>query len=151
MIAYGGGGPVHAWAQARELGINRVLVPKASPAFSALGLLVSDLTAEFSRTCVQRHGRYNLDQLSQVYRELEREAVAWLAHERVPDEMRRLRRVASLRYEHQGFELTVPWTGEPGEVTRAVQTAFEDALHGRDERYLEWLDIVPAPTQAPAS
>src|SRR4051794_13002861 len=34
--------------------------------------------------------------------------------------------------------------GEPGEVTRAVQTAFEDALHGRDERYREWLDPVPA-------
>ena len=34
--------------------------------------------------------------------------------------------------------------GEPGEITRAVQTAFEDALHGRDERYREWLDPVPA-------
>ena len=34
--------------------------------------------------------------------------------------------------------------GSPGEVTRAVQTAFEDALHGRDERYREWLDPVPA-------
>jgi branched-chain amino acid aminotransferase len=35
-------------------------------------------------------------------------------------------------------------TGEPGEVTRAVQKAFEDALHGRTERYREWLDPVPA-------
>jgi len=35
-------------------------------------------------------------------------------------------------------------TGEPGEVTRAVQHAFEDALHGRTERYREWLDPVPA-------
>ncbi len=34
--------------------------------------------------------------------------------------------------------------GEPGELTRAVQTAFEDALHGRTERYREWLDPVPA-------
>jgi branched-chain amino acid aminotransferase len=34
-------------------------------------------------------------------------------------------------------------TGKPGEVTRAVQTAFEDALHGRTERYREWLDPVP--------
>jgi len=34
--------------------------------------------------------------------------------------------------------------GEPGEVTRAVQQAFEDALHGRTERYREWLDPVPA-------
>ena len=39
-------------------------------------------------------------------------------------------------------------TGEPGEVTRAVQTAFEDALHGRTERYREWLDPVPVPATA---
>jgi branched-chain amino acid aminotransferase len=35
-------------------------------------------------------------------------------------------------------------SGEPGALTRAVQTAFEDALHGRDERYRDWLDPVPA-------
>jgi branched-chain amino acid aminotransferase len=34
--------------------------------------------------------------------------------------------------------------GTPGEITRAVQTAFENALLGRDERYREWLDPVPA-------
>ncbi|HUR87196.1 MAG TPA: branched-chain amino acid transaminase [Solirubrobacteraceae bacterium] len=34
--------------------------------------------------------------------------------------------------------------GTPGAITRAVQTAFEDALHGRTERYREWLDPVPA-------
>ena len=36
-------------------------------------------------------------------------------------------------------------TGEPGEITRAIQSAFEDALHGRTERYREWLDPVPDP------
>ncbi len=34
--------------------------------------------------------------------------------------------------------------GTAGEVTRAVQGAFEDALYGRTERYREWLDPVPA-------
>jgi branched-chain amino acid aminotransferase len=38
--------------------------------------------------------------------------------------------------------------GEPGEVTRAIQQAFEDALHGRSDRYREWLDPVPVPAQA---
>jgi branched-chain amino acid aminotransferase len=38
--------------------------------------------------------------------------------------------------------------GEPGEITRAVQTVFEDALHGRDERYRGWLDPVPARAEA---
>ena len=34
--------------------------------------------------------------------------------------------------------------GHPGEITRAVQTTFDDALHGRAERYRDWLDPVPA-------
>jgi len=37
-------------------------------------------------------------------------------------------------------------SGEPGEITRAVQAVFEDALHGRAERYRHWLDPVPVPT-----
>jgi branched-chain amino acid aminotransferase len=42
-------------------------------------------------------------------------------------------------------------TGRPGEITMVLQRAFEDALHGRSERYLEWLDIVDFPaTTGPA-
>jgi len=41
-------------------------------------------------------------------------------------------------------------TGEPGIITRSVQTAFEDALHGRSERYREWLDPVPVRERAPS-
>jgi branched-chain amino acid aminotransferase len=39
-------------------------------------------------------------------------------------------------------------SGRPGEVTRAVQATFEDALHGRSERYADWLDVVPQPAPA---
>jgi branched-chain amino acid aminotransferase len=38
--------------------------------------------------------------------------------------------------------------GEPGPITRAIQAVFEDALHGRDPRYVEWLDVVQVPTKA---
>jgi len=38
--------------------------------------------------------------------------------------------------------------GVPGEITRAIQLVFDDALHGRDPRYLEWLDLVEVPTKA---
>jgi branched-chain amino acid aminotransferase len=38
--------------------------------------------------------------------------------------------------------------GPPGEITRALQREFDDALHGRSERYREWLDIVPVPSKA---
>ena len=39
--------------------------------------------------------------------------------------------------------------GRPGPITREIQSVFEDALHGRSERYAHWLDVVPAPAPAP--
>ena len=39
-------------------------------------------------------------------------------------------------------------TGEPGPMTRELQRVFDDALHGRDRRYLEWLDVVKVPSKA---
>ncbi len=42
-------------------------------------------------------------------------------------------------------------TGKPGEITRVLQAAFQDAIHGRSERYREWLDVVsPVALQTPA-
>jgi branched-chain amino acid aminotransferase len=38
-------------------------------------------------------------------------------------------------------------TGEPGPITREIQRVFDDALHGRDPRYLDWLDVVKVPTK----
>jgi branched-chain amino acid aminotransferase len=38
--------------------------------------------------------------------------------------------------------------GEPGEITKVIQGKFEDALHGRAEEYLEWLDPVEVPAEA---
>src|SRR4029077_931360 len=42
-------------------------------------------------------------------------------------------------------------TGEPGPVTRAIQLTFDDALHGRNPRYADWLDVVEVPSGHPAS
>jgi len=39
-------------------------------------------------------------------------------------------------------------TGKPGTVTAELQRVFDDALHGRDQRYAEWLDYVKVPTKA---
>ena len=39
--------------------------------------------------------------------------------------------------------------GEPGPMTREIQRVFDDALHGRDPRYADWLDLVKVPTKAP--
>src|SRR3546814_13246647 len=50
MLAYGGNGPVFAAVQAEDLGIERGLVPKASPTFSALGTLVAPPSIDEERS-----------------------------------------------------------------------------------------------------
>ncbi|MDP6561201.1 MAG: hydantoinase/oxoprolinase family protein, partial [Candidatus Binatia bacterium] len=50
LVAFGGGGPVHAAIQARELGIKRIIVPKTAATFSALGLLSADLVINKTRS-----------------------------------------------------------------------------------------------------
>ena len=131
LLPFGGAGPLHGGALARLLGIRTVLVPPSPGVLSALGLLASNLRAEFARTCLQRAGHADPGQISQVFAELAADAVAWLDAENVPEAARRLRCEASLRYEHQGFELTVPWAGSEadGAIAGAMR-AFHD-LHAR--------------------
>jgi N-methylhydantoinase A len=108
------------------------LVPPNPGVLSALGLLVSNLKAEFARTCLQRAGAIDLALVAQAFGELEAEAVAWLDQEGVPAEARRITWTASLRYQHQGFELFIPW--EIREVTPAAMAAAIAAFHRTHER-----------------
>ncbi|MGH9211458.1 MAG: hydantoinase/oxoprolinase family protein [Acidimicrobiales bacterium] len=66
LVAYGGNGPVHAWAQASELGIRRILVPKAAPALSALGLLTADYRIDEVRAYVAPLSQVDIGRLRQL-------------------------------------------------------------------------------------
>ena len=93
------------------MGISTMLIPPAPGVLSALGLLVSNLRAEFTRTSLQRAGAVDLSRLADVFAALNAEAIGWLHQEAVPAAARRVTWHASLRYQHQGFELVVPWDG----------------------------------------
>ncbi|HYF09363.1 MAG TPA: hydantoinase/oxoprolinase family protein [Acetobacteraceae bacterium] len=125
LVAFGGAGPLHGGALARLIGCPTILVPPAPGVLSALGLLASSLRAEFSRSCVQRGGRFDLDRINTTFAELAREAEAWLADEGVPEAARRIGGHASLRYENQGSELTLPWPGGIDEAIAAFHAAHE--------------------------
>jgi N-methylhydantoinase A len=132
LLAFGGAGPLHGGTLARLLGIPQILVPAKPGVLSALGLLVSHLKAEFTRTCLQKAGAYDTATLARVFAELDGEARAWLEAEEVPEESRRIAWHASLRYRHQGFELFVPWAGHEVSDAAAAQTVA--AFHKLHER-----------------
>jgi len=108
LIAYGGGGAVHAWAQARELGIHRILVPKASPAFSALGLLVSDYVVDLLRAYVVKLSEVDLSRVRSLSEELLAEAQRELAPANLSHDQVESSLFAQMCYHGQNFDMSVP-------------------------------------------
>jgi N-methylhydantoinase A len=100
LVAFGGAGPMHACALADELGISRVLVPKASGMLSALGLAMSELRRDYVTSWPARLAETDPEDLKAAFGPLEERARADL------DSPRLVRR-ADLRYAGQSFELTV--------------------------------------------
>jgi len=100
LVAFGGAGGLHACALAEELGMRTVLVPRASGVLSALGLAISDVRRDYSRTLLGALDELDRDAVDEAFAALEARARDDLGD---PS----LRRRADLRYRRQAFELTV--------------------------------------------
>jgi N-methylhydantoinase A len=129
LIAFGGAGPVHAAALADELQIPEVIIPPAPGAFSALGLVASDLRRDYSRTLYANLAEVDPARVADAIAAMEAEAVAMLNAARVPQERRAIIRQADLRYRRQAYELTVPFM--EGRIDRVVTDALAEAFHAK--------------------
>jgi N-methylhydantoinase A len=108
MIAYGGNGAVHARAQAVELGIGRVLVPKAAPMFSALGVTVADYVLDLSRAYVRPLSRVDVARVRELFAELLDEAAKELAPANLPEGGAVVELFAQMCYPGQNWDMSVP-------------------------------------------
>jgi len=130
LIPFGGAGPLHGGSLAKLLGAKTVIVPPSPGVLSAMGLLVSQLRADYAQTCYQAPPDFDYALMANAFAQLEGEAEAWFERESVPASARQITRKASLRYKHQGFELDVEWPGDavtPETTARALE-GFHD-LH----------------------
>ena len=109
LVPFGGAGPLHGAELAALLGMRTIVVPPSPGVLSTFGLLGTDVRNDYARTHLVKPPDYDLAAVAQIYQDLEREAEAWLDAEGVPQGQRRRRRLADVRYRHQGFEITVPW------------------------------------------
>jgi N-methylhydantoinase A len=133
MIAYGGNGPVHAWAIARELGIERVLVPKAAPAFSALGVLVADYVVDLVHAYVVPLSQVDLERVRTVMAELRDEADKELEPTGLAPDVIDLDLFAQMAYPGQNFDMSVPVPeAEQLDDTRLLDLA--ERFHDQHER-----------------
>jgi N-methylhydantoinase A len=132
LIAFGGAGPVHAASLAAELSIPEVIVPPAPGAFSALGLVASDLKRDYSRTFYADLAAVDPARVGAVIAAMEQAGTDMLRAARVPAERRTLLRQADVRYRRQAYELTVPIAD--GAITRATLDDLAAAFHARHEQ-----------------
>ena len=133
LVVYGGNGPVHAGKQAEDLGIRKLLVPKTSPAFSALGLLLADYGVDLQRSYITPSRGAQAARIAALFAEMEAQAerelrVAGLARADLV-----LRPYLNLCYPGQTFDMSVPLAAT-GEVTAAVIAATVEAFHDLHEQ-----------------
>jgi N-methylhydantoinase A len=107
LLSFGGAGGLHAVELARELGMQRVIVPRHAATLSALGMLVADVVKDHSLT-VMLPGDTSQDELARRYTPLAQAAESGLKTDGFAEF--RIERHADLRYAGQSFELRVPFT-----------------------------------------
>ena len=132
LVAFGGNGPVFGAAMARALDIRRVVVPPAPGLFSSFGLLTADVEHHLSRTFRALLRGLDKGALNQAWDALVAEARRRLAADDYGGEAARIERHASLHYQGQTYELTVPVPDGP--LDDAALAALEEAFGAEHER-----------------
>jgi N-methylhydantoinase A len=130
LIAYGGAGPLHASAIAREIGMRQVIVPRAPGHFCAFGMLFSDLRYDFVRTWFARLAEVSFDAIEKIYALLIEDGRSALAASGVRARRAAVSRAADMRYVGQEHPVTVEL---PAEVFRrrnrdALKRRFDEEL-----------------------
>ena len=148
LVCFGGAGGLHAAELARSLGLAGVIVPRNPGAFSALGVLLSDVVKDVSQSVLlvvpdggetERQGapknqdfRNFLGRLSREFARLERAGRAELRRERFAEKSSVAQRYLEVRYRGQSYELSIPFTAAfPARFRTEHEKAYGYAHPGR--------------------
>ena len=132
LVAFGGGGGMHAVALAQELGIKRVVVPHGASVFSAWGMMMSDLRRDFFVTRLIEQGDGMVAALAELLGETRKQALDRFADERIAAERVNLVAHVKCRYQNQEHAVEVLF---PSDVVDADAVAgMLDRFHAVYER-----------------
>jgi N-methylhydantoinase A len=129
LMAFGGAGPMHAAALATELGIAEVICPPIPGAFSALGLVGSDLKRDFVHTVYTTTAAADPASLTTAFAALQTAGAAMLDRTGVAPQRRRYERAVDARYLRQSYELTIPLPSRSLDAAALAELA--QAFHDR--------------------
>jgi len=127
LLAFGGAGGMHACEIAAALEMATVIVPRQAGVLSALGMLVADVTKDYSASVLRRASELKAKDLDARYQPLLECAAQDLAAEGFAESKAKCTRGSDGGYFGQSYEMTLPYT--PG-----YRTAF-DRLHGKTSGY----------------
>jgi N-methylhydantoinase A len=129
LAAFGGAGPLHAAALASELGIAEVICPPIPGAFSALGLIGTDLKRDYVQTLYVTTDTVDPAILEAAFVALERKGAAMLDRAGVAADRRRFERSVDARYARQSYELLIPVPPRP--IERREIEEIAETFHNR--------------------
>lgn len=109
VIGYGGGSGLFIAEVCRDLGIEKLVMPRAAATFSAYGLLFADAIHAESTTAQWIYGAGDVGQINELYEGLERKAVAALREEGYEDGDITVRREGDVKFAGQSFEISLAW------------------------------------------
>jgi N-methylhydantoinase A len=132
LVALGGAGPLHAARMAKELEIRRILVPRTPGIFCALGLLLTDLRADFAATRLTLLAPNATTTIEESFHDLLRRADDWFDHAGIAPADRRTARTIDMRYAGQNYEIAILVPEGPigGEAIAVLADSFA-AAHQR--------------------
>lgn len=133
MVAFGGAGPLHANALAELLECYPVVVPANPGVLSALGFLESEFKNEFVKTLIRSASDEDESKIWDSFAELKEKAQAWLIEQDVAEADRGINYALDLRYEQQGFEVSIPVSAASVESRSGMAQVHKD-FHETHER-----------------
>ncbi|MCX5975740.1 MAG: hydantoinase/oxoprolinase family protein [Coprothermobacterota bacterium] len=139
LVAAGGAGPIHASRLAQEVGIPKVIVPRAASVFCALGMLESDLKHDYVRTYWTHFDQVDPDSLETTFCAMEEEGMATLAEEGVAEATVEVERYLDMRYIGQHHEVTVRLP--KGRIVAGKMEEMATAFHATHERLYTYCEV----------
>ena len=131
ILSFGGAAALHVTDIARQLDLERVIVPRLSAVLSAWGMLACNLRCEVARTHIGDASRLDARAIRAAFREMEAEGRQWLGAASFSGPVR-VRPSADMRYGEQVFEVGVPLDRIDFEAPDLLQR-MADAFHARHE------------------
>ncbi|NRA86611.1 MAG: hydantoinase/oxoprolinase family protein [Rhizobiales bacterium] len=132
LVAFGGGGAMHAVALANELGIKKVVIPAGAAVFSAWGMMMSDLRRDFFVTQLSDLNEKSIDKISGLLEQTKQEALAQFATEDIAENKVSFLQYGKFRYQNQ--EHTTEVLLPEGVITAKMVTDIQAKFHADYEK-----------------